>query len=596
AYIFETGDGICTRIDGVEGQCEGFITRYQEATNNLISGFIEMAQKAHYMGNAEGDLHQFSTFHSDLAYIIFNPISPILESCKRAMVKYWEFTTTLTSQILMIFLSVILSIMILEFTLLAIIYIMFSLKIIKERKNALQQALEVSKQKMQKVIRRLLQEDDDEDSNEDQTQDGSFVQRDQSTIDFSEPGKLQQLKEKEQEQDLNDLDLNQKEKDKQIEQQSKDQQQDESSDVSEEDEVEDEKILLQNNDNENNQQENNNDEENEDDGFYRTKTQQLNNNSKVIIDDTDNDNKFNPKQMGILTAYKQLPSPINVKFIFNIILSLSSQLVILVALIVVVVLFVDSYQNSTVEIIIAGMRPPTYAQMQYFTLRLIFNYSQINLKEPVQFKHSSSPVWNDSSHIQNNKTRLMQILKGMSLQLRKIHDNFNYGSSEYTITGDAQIDTMKTTRWKTKDNVKFLFEETDCHLKDENLCKDQPEGGQGTGTQRIFNLNPPYFGLATLLSKVELIIEQMSMLDPDRLLRTDITNVSTTSQSSQTSQTSQQSLYGHLQGRGDNNDELRFVTSALRQDIIEGGMQMSQYHLNESLSLINLSINVLVYV
>ncbi|KAA6372102.1 MAG: hypothetical protein EZS28_032371, partial [Streblomastix strix] len=273
AYIFETGDGICTRIDGVEGQCEGFITRHQEATNNLISGFIEMAQKAHYMGNAEGDLHQFSTFHSDLAYIIFNPISPILESCKRAMVKYWEFTTSLTSQILMIFLSVILSIMILEFTLLAIIYIMFSLKIIKERKNALQQALEVSKQKMQKVIRRLLQEDDDEDGNEDQTQDGSFVQRDQSTNDFSEPGKLQQLKEQEQEQDLNDLDIIQKEKDKQIEQQSKDQQQDESSDVSEEDEAEDEKILLQNNDNENNQQEDNNDEENEDDGFYRTKTQ-----------------------------------------------------------------------------------------------------------------------------------------------------------------------------------------------------------------------------------------------------------------------------------------------------------------------------------
>ncbi|KAA6396865.1 MAG: hypothetical protein EZS28_007612, partial [Streblomastix strix] len=182
----------------------------------------------------------------------------------------------------------------------------------------------------------------------------------------------------------------------------------------------------------------------------------------------------------IKTAYKQLPSPINAKFIFNIILSLSSQLVILVALIVVVVLFVDSQQNSTVEIIIAGMRPPTYPQMQYFTLRLIYNYSQINLKEPVQFKYSSSPVWNDSSHIQNNKTRLMQLLKGMSLQLRKIHDNFNYGSCEYTITGDAQIYTMKTIRWETKDNVKFLFEETDCHLKDENLCKDQPEGGQGT--------------------------------------------------------------------------------------------------------------------
>ncbi|KAA6380393.1 MAG: hypothetical protein EZS28_024080, partial [Streblomastix strix] len=537
AYIFETGDGICTRIDGVEGQCEGFITRHQEATNNLISGFIEMAQKAHYMGNAEGDLHQFSTFHSDLAYIIFNPISPILESCKRAMVKYWEFTTSLTSQILMIFLSVILSIMILEFTLLAIIYIMFSLKIIKERKNALQQALEVSKQKMQKVIRRLLQEDDDEDGNEDQTQDGSFVQHDQSAIDFSEYGKQQQLKEQEQEQDLNDLDLNQKQKDKQI------QQYDESSDVSEEDEAEDEKILFQNNENENNylienilKQTQSNNQYNQpsspsnprildpkiqsismgpavkfdlksiqqssqnlgqqnqsqtttgNSGIFRSNninspTPIATNSGNIGMSQRSNQPGFQQQSPQIVSVNENI-TPQMLNGDFNKVPTTGQQQ--MIPWQQQPMMQSSSPKNSTVEIIIAGMRPPTYAQMQYFALRLIFNYSQINLKEPVQFKYSSSPVWNDSSHIQNNKTRLMQLLKGMSLQLRKIHDNFNYGSSEYTITGDQQIDTMKTTRWKTKDNVKFLFEETDCHLKDENLCKDQPEGGQGTGTQRIF--------------------------------------------------------------------------------------------------------------
>ncbi|KAA6360483.1 MAG: hypothetical protein EZS28_043990, partial [Streblomastix strix] len=230
-------------------------------------------------------------------------------------------------------------------------------------------------------------------------------------------------------------------------------------------------------------------------------------------------------------------------------------------------------------------------------LRIIYNYTQINLKEPVQFYRSSSPIWNDSSHMQNNQTKLLQILKGLSMQLRQIHDNVHYGASEYTISGDEQIDEIKSLRWTKKDNVRFLFEETDCHLKDENMCKDQPDGGQGTGTQRIFNFTPPYYGLQSLLAKIELIIEQISVLDPNNILHTDVYNTqnTTTSPSSQTA-ASQTSYYGHLNGRGDNNDELRFVCSALRNDIIEGGFQMTKYILESSLSQINLSINVLIYV
>ncbi|KAA6367787.1 MAG: hypothetical protein EZS28_036686, partial [Streblomastix strix] len=87
-----------------------------------------------------------------------------------------------------------------------------------------------------------------------------------------------------------------------------------------------------------------------------------------LVTDQQWEDKLDQEIIKLQTAYKQLPSPIDAKFIFNIVLSLTSQVIILVVLIIVVVVFVSSYKGSTVNIIASGMQPPTYAQIQYITL------------------------------------------------------------------------------------------------------------------------------------------------------------------------------------------------------------------------------------
>ncbi|KAA6375219.1 MAG: hypothetical protein EZS28_029254, partial [Streblomastix strix] len=139
-YIFETGNAECERVDNTFGECEGMILRHQDSTNNLIRGFIEMAQKAHYMGSAEGDLHQFRfsiyDVQCDLAYIR----------------KLQESNGIILGGI--------------------------------ERRNAFQQTLEVSKQKMQKVIRRLLQ-DEEVDDNDEHTEEGTINMQEMTLDEFA---------------------------------------------------------------------------------------------------------------------------------------------------------------------------------------------------------------------------------------------------------------------------------------------------------------------------------------------------------------------------------------------------------------------------
>jgi hypothetical protein len=63
-------------------------------------------------------------------------MSPILAASKRAMIEYYNDTRQLTSEIILIFIVVIVVIMVGEFAMLVITYTLFSIKIIKDRKNA----------------------------------------------------------------------------------------------------------------------------------------------------------------------------------------------------------------------------------------------------------------------------------------------------------------------------------------------------------------------------------------------------------------------------------------------------------------------------
>ncbi|KAA6401931.1 MAG: hypothetical protein EZS28_002537, partial [Streblomastix strix] len=133
-------------------------------------------------------------------------------------------------------------------------------------------------------------------------------------------------------------------------------------------------------------------------------------------------------------AYNQLPSPITFKFIVNIIVSLVAELLILIALIVVVVIFVQLYSDVPGNIVVSGIRPALCTQIHYFAQRLLYNYSQIEVPIRVEFTHSTSPVWNDSSHVSANKNVIRQLLYGITEQFRKIHENVHFGTSDYTIT------------------------------------------------------------------------------------------------------------------------------------------------------------------
>ncbi|KAA6360110.1 MAG: hypothetical protein EZS28_044363, partial [Streblomastix strix] len=115
----------------------------QASHTNLLRGLTELAQKGSQLSQNTGDPHQRSMHYQDLAYICFNTIAPVFQSCKSAMIQYWEYTNNLTSQILLIFIIVIGVTMIGE-----------------DRKYAFQLVLEVPKQNMQAVIRRLIQDDE----------------------------------------------------------------------------------------------------------------------------------------------------------------------------------------------------------------------------------------------------------------------------------------------------------------------------------------------------------------------------------------------------------------------------------------------------
>ncbi|KAA6369863.1 MAG: hypothetical protein EZS28_034610, partial [Streblomastix strix] len=182
SQIFMTGNSRCNDTNGVEVDCEGVVIDHQLQVTNLLRALTLLAQKGNQLGTIKEDPHIMSTYHQDLTYICFNSISPILASSKRAMIAYYEDTKILTSEIIVIFIAVIVVIMVGELAILIITYTLFSIKIIRERKDAFQQVIEVPKQKMQGVIRRILQQDENEDDDK-ENQTFSQIEQMENEID-----------------------------------------------------------------------------------------------------------------------------------------------------------------------------------------------------------------------------------------------------------------------------------------------------------------------------------------------------------------------------------------------------------------------------
>ncbi|KAA6365839.1 MAG: hypothetical protein EZS28_038634, partial [Streblomastix strix] len=257
-------------------------------------------------------------------------------------------------------------------------------------------------------------------------------------------------------------------------------------------------------------------------------------------------------------AYKQLPSPINVKFVVNIIVSLSAELIILAGLIIVVVVFVIEYSGVAASLVISGMRPAYLAQMHYFCLRLLYPYSQIDPKDNITLMNTN-PVWKDSSHVLPDRAVIMRLLIGVMGQFTKVHHNTHYGATQFTLTNDSLLDELKTGRLNTNYTTTELFSNSSCLMIDTTKCEDQPGNPEGVGTSRIYSaLYPISVSGSSILTGL---------------------NSSTTQKNK----------------RGDTNDQIRFIITAIRSDVTEGVKEQTDQILQIGVDQISLSVNVLMF-
>ncbi|KAA6392329.1 MAG: hypothetical protein EZS28_012142 [Streblomastix strix] len=136
--------------------------------SSLIRSMTNLAQMSGQLGrlNSSSPNLELQSFYSYLQYIIFNSPVAILASCKRAITGYWEQTNTIIQETILVEVLIVVLLLALNITVMIAVFVFFTIKVHKERKQMMIKLLDIPKQKMQGIIRRLLQQDN-EDSEDD---------------------------------------------------------------------------------------------------------------------------------------------------------------------------------------------------------------------------------------------------------------------------------------------------------------------------------------------------------------------------------------------------------------------------------------------
>lgn len=112
-----------------------------------------------------------------------------------------------------------------------------------------------------------------------------------------------------------------------------------------------------------------------------------------------------------------------------------------------------------------------------------------------------------------------------------VHGLLHYGYKHLRDANDDILNGIHTPRLLKKDNVDLLLTESDCYSFEDETCKS-------LNPTRIFHADVPFYGLTALTSRMLLYIEQMKE-----------TNLSLINEYS---------------------DNIRFLSSSLRNDLREG--------------------------
>ncbi|KAA6395642.1 MAG: hypothetical protein EZS28_008833 [Streblomastix strix] len=553
-------------------------------------------------------------FYPAINFVVFNTVSPILESCKKAMISYFDSTNKQTTMIVVVYVLIVALVTVSSIALSAFVFFYYIIFVKKERKEVLRLLLDMPKNKMQDTIRRIVQSEEGEGGDEVGTSEAQF---EESTIDDQFGGqdekdsnikkecdieggkqlfptliipstnmntvgdqqqrnKKDDVEEEQQENEEDNYDKNRKNRQRERTQKRYDEYQDEDkedydSDIGRRrrsgrdlDNDRDRRSKGRNNKDRSYRSYIDEDEEakirEEEEKKERLEFISAESAQRGIIRHQIEDQKWEEQldlQINKLRyAYDQLPQPILLKHIVEIIIVFAVFIASMVSGIVVLVIYVNMYSETAGGIVISGMRPPILALMQFFMLRMIISYDTLDIIKPVEFV-TTNPIWNNSDHVSQNRTRLVELMQSASLYFQRLHTAIQFSSLTSGGTNDVQIDQIYSVRQDTDTNAELLLTMKDCFLTSEEACSTaQPN--------RIFHQSPPFFGLASLISRMRLYIWQMQEMD--------------------------------MQSFTVRTEEIRFISSAIRYDLSQGIDQLTVSILNLGKQQSNTSVTLIIII
>ncbi|KAK2954495.1 hypothetical protein BLNAU_10515 [Blattamonas nauphoetae] len=137
----------------------------------LLESLVLLAQKSSELGLSEkvptddgsGRFQiTYPTFLSDVLYLLANSQQPIMNGIKRAVFAYMDETTQSATTMIIVYVAILVGGGVLVMIAISFIAFYFTLQMMKIRKLALMDLLEVPKPKLQSVIRRLIAQNGDE--------------------------------------------------------------------------------------------------------------------------------------------------------------------------------------------------------------------------------------------------------------------------------------------------------------------------------------------------------------------------------------------------------------------------------------------------
>ncbi|KAA6373843.1 MAG: hypothetical protein EZS28_030630, partial [Streblomastix strix] len=274
------------------------------------------------------------------------------------------------------------------------------------------------------------------------------------------------------------------------------------------------------------------------------------------VEDQKWEDKLLQEETYLQSQHDQIPTPIEPRDFINMTIGLVLCLVINIVQIVLVAFFITEYSNQDTDIVLSGLRIPTLMQIQHFVLRAIYNYSCVETIYPVNFPFVSNPIWQDDSHVSTDRRLVLNLAFRAVTYFNQLHSDVHYGTNPDTLTGDSLVDKLHSSHLSPKENADLLLKQADCYLTNTS-CED-------AAPNRLFQIDPPIYGLSELISRMRLYVNDIALQDPSKF--TEKTN------------------------------EIRFLISAIRNDLKDGVDQLSEKITENAITLVNDSSDVMIIV